>query len=155
MFNKKYVYLQRKKKFTPNILKPIIIDFKTLCDTSIDLSKEIEMSYGLNGNGIMFINNIPNYAKYKNNLLPLAKKIHDFPPNIKRKYERPEINYLLGILTYEKYHFKGTKDTTTSWYSCLRDNIDDPIKKLKDGKEIVEILPEIFWPTEELPDFEP
>jgi hypothetical protein len=49
----------------------------------------MEMSFGVNGNGILLINNIPNYVEYRNKLLPLAKKIHMFPPEIKKKHERP------------------------------------------------------------------
>lgn len=69
-----------KAKVLPNILKPIILDYKTLLDPSINLSQQVEASFGINGNGILLIKNIPNYVQYKNKLLPLAKKIHMFPP---------------------------------------------------------------------------
>jgi isopenicillin N synthase-like dioxygenase len=143
------------KKYTSQTLKPIILDYGVLSDTAIDLSKEIECSFGRNGNGIILINNIPNYVTYKNTLLPLAKKVHNLPQEIKKKYERPEIYYGIGICTYEKYHFKGVKDMATSWYcSSTKDKIES-VKFIKDGKEIIEKYPDNFWPTEDLPELEP
>jgi isopenicillin N synthase-like dioxygenase len=142
-------------KIIPKILKPIILDFKILSDLKVDLSKEIEKAFGVNGNGILLINNIPNFIEYKNQLLPLAKKIHLFPPEIKKKYERPEVNYSVGICTFEKYHFNGVYDMATSWYcSSLKDKIQK-INYVGDSQEVQETYIDNFWPTEEIPELEP
>ena len=130
------------------------MDYQALLDPNLDLSKEIETSFGQSGNGILLINNIPNYVEYRKKLLPLAEKVHKFPPEIKKKYERPEVYYGVGICTFEKYSFKGVKDMATSWYCNSIQDKREPVRYIKDGKEVVSTYPDNFWPTEDLPEFE-
>lgn len=145
-----------KVKVMPNILKPIILDYKTLCDKKIDLSKELEASFGQRGNGILLVKNIPNYEKYREELLLLGYKIHMFSPEVKKKYERPDVHYAVGICTADKYAHNGVNDVATSWYcDPLKDKMDSS-RTIKDGKgEVSDFYMDNFWPTEDLPELEP
>lgn len=136
-------------------LNPIKLDYSLLLDTKINLRKEIEVSFGKNGNGIILIDNIPNYTICKNKLLPLAKKIHLMPSEVKRKYERPETNYVPGICTFDRFHYQGVKDMATSWYAKALKDVHEPVKFIENGKEKIFNFPNNFWPTEELPELEP
>ena len=135
-------------------LNPVKLDYSVLLDKSVNLNKEIVASFGKNGNGIIIIDKIPNYLAYKNKLLPLAKKIHLMPPEIKKKYERPDTNYVPGICTFERFHYQGVKDMATSWYATALEDVHEPVKFIENGKEKIFNFPDNFWPTEELPELE-
>jgi len=79
------------------ILDPITIEYKDLIRKDINFRREIEIAYGGDGAGLLMVRNIPGYSELRKNLLPLARKVHYLPPEIKQKYERPEINNLIGI----------------------------------------------------------
>lgn len=74
----------------------------------------------------MLINNIPNYKKYRQDILPLGYKVHLLPPEVKKKYERPEVFYAVGICTEDKYAYEGVRDISTSWYNGTETDNPEP-----------------------------
>lgn len=74
-----------------------------------------------------------------------------FPPEIKKKHERPQVFYAVGICTYERLTYKGVRDMATSWYcNSLKDKMQ-PTKYIKNGKEVIGYYQDNFWPSEDLP----
>jgi isopenicillin N synthase-like dioxygenase len=89
-----------------------IIDYNDLLNKNLDITEKIYRGYSNEGLGIIIIRNPPKYNELRMSLLPMAKKIHELPDEVRKKLEGLESNYGDGIKrtkTMEDYeHFDLT-----------------------------------------------
>lgn len=97
--------------------KNIVLDYNDLKKGDRFFYKEIEDAYGSKGHGILMVANIPKFVETRSKLLPQSYRLAHLPPNILKKYERPEIFHSLGwSCGVEQFH--GKYDTSKgSFYS--------------------------------------
>jgi hypothetical protein len=81
---------------TYDVADPIRIPYEKLISDDADLSKEIETAFGYSGLGLLLVTGIPNFADYREKLLPLATKFANLPEDKKAAMEHSASNYSVG-----------------------------------------------------------
>ena len=61
-----------------------------------DLSDQIGIAFGVDGLGILTVENVPAWEEKRRALLPLAREFADLPVSVKEKYEHAESYYSFG-----------------------------------------------------------
>ena len=74
----------------------MLIHYNDLLEGKKDLSASIEAAYGSEGLGIIAIKGVPDFAKLRQDLLPLAFKLAHLPKDVLASLEHPESYYNFG-----------------------------------------------------------
>jgi len=130
----------------------VVLEYSDL-ESGKDLTSEIKQAFGEGGIGLCAVAGVPNLDETRRNLLPLAQKLGQLPPDVLSQYERAETHYCYGW-SRGREKFKGKADVSKgSWYN--NPIWDDPA----DGDEAViskfaACASKNIWPSE-LPELEP
>lgn len=116
-----------------------------------DLTKEIERAYGFDGLGILAVSGVENLEEMRQNLLTLANRFANLPPDVKAKYEHEPSYYAVGW-SHGKEKLQGQPDFSKgSWYA-------NPLfNRPVDDEELIKRWPSFLspnlWP-QEVPELE-
>jgi isopenicillin N synthase-like dioxygenase len=131
----------------------VLLHYRDLLDDRIDLSDSIEAAFGYDGLGLLVVEGVPNFAKLRKDLLPLAHKFANLPDEIKKKTVHEESFYSFGW-SHGKELLEGKPDYSKgSYYNNPQYDVpfDDP--------ELIKKYPSFchpnIWPKEDLPELEP
>jgi isopenicillin N synthase-like dioxygenase len=114
---------------------------------------DIRSAFGIEGNGIILVKDLPNFQKERKKLLNLSRKFANLPDDIKEKYIDPKSNYAFGWSHGKEKMKKDTPDFAKGSYYA------NPIyDKITDNKVLLKKYPatygENIWPKEDLPELE-
>jgi isopenicillin N synthase-like dioxygenase len=129
-----------QKKFS-NLVK---IDYNQLQSVAKDSQLNlIKKAYGVEGLGIMIIQNVPNLGAMKSRLFNDGHKLVNLPPSTLTKLEHPEQNYAYGWSYGKEYLGEKPDFYKASYYANLRN-----LSTKSEHKENI-------WPSQDIPTFKP
>jgi isopenicillin N synthase-like dioxygenase len=138
------------------LTQPIVVNYHDLLDTSKgpDVLVMLEQALGKDGLGVIAVSNIPEYAKLRKALLPLASMLAQFPKQTQEKWEDAASSYNVGWSLGKESLADGSTDTKKgSFYANpLHDRPTDDEGLMKEYPSYAR--PNI-WPDEDVPELEP
>ena len=118
-----------------------------------DLTASIKAAFGPDGLGILAVQGVPEVARQRQALLPLAPRFASMPHDVKAKYEHPESFWSFGW-SHGKEKLQGRPDFAKgSYYNNPMENT--PFTDEATIKEYPSFAHPNIWPTEHLPELEP
>eukprot|EP00946_MAST-07B_sp_MAST-7B-sp1_P003780 g3780.t1 len=118
-----------------------------------DLTASIKAAFGPDGLGILAVQGVPDVARQRQALLPLAPRFASMPHDVKAKYEHPESFWSFGW-SHGKEKLQGRPDFAKgSYYNNPMENT--PFTDEAIIKEYMSFAHPNIWPTEHLPELEP
>lgn len=138
------MYLKLIKSFS-TLQKPVSIKYSELISEKVSLFPLIEKAYGLDGLGIIVVEDVPEFEQKRKNALSLIHKLAHLPAKTLEKYENPSTNYSKGWSRGKEIYENEPDFLKGSFYSTLP--IYDKNAKTGEDKNI--------WPDDNLPDLKP
>eukprot|EP00301_Raphidiophrys_heterophryoidea_P013405 c2080_g1_i1.p1 GENE.c2080_g1_i1~~c2080_g1_i1.p1 ORF type:complete len:379 (-),score=79.54 c2080_g1_i1:800-1936(-) len=114
-----------------------------------DLSHEIAKAYGFEGLGLLAVKGVPDFARRRNRLLPLARKFALLPEETKKKCEHQESYFSFGW-SHGKERFYGVPDLAKGSYYANPQS-DEPEKDPELIKKYPAFVHPNIWP-EDMPE---
>ena len=97
------------KKFSSNEI--VKIDYKSLKDSNCNSKHLIQEAFGMNGNGLIIIKNIPGLLEARNRVLRNTFKLYNEPQDVLKSLSKPEVKDPIGW--YEKKFYDKDISTNT------------------------------------------
>jgi len=117
-----------------------------------DLSAKISEAYGPDGLGALTISGIPNYAKYRETLIPLSHRVAHLPDHVKTTLEHSPSMYNAGW-SHGKEKLGDEPDYSKG--SFYANPVYDEAGSAEDRQKYPFFFPLNIWPKKELPELEP
>lgn len=128
----------------------ITVDWKELCDPTVELGEKIKEAFGLDGLGVIAVRGVPDWEALLTQTLPLAHDLVTLPPDSLAKLEHPDSLYNAGW-SFGKEKL-GDKPDTKKGSFYFNPLCDEPRPDLREAYPWA--MPSNLWPREELPQFE-
>jgi isopenicillin N synthase-like dioxygenase len=137
---------------TSELTDVVVLRYDDLAAGS-DLTASISTAFGPDGLGILAVSGVPDVARQRQALLPLAPRFASMPRDVKAQYEHPESFWSFGW-SHGKEKLQGRPDFAKgSYYNNPCENA--PFKDPKIIKEFASFAHPNIWPTKHLPELEP